>query len=63
MDCTVYGAKTLINCGVNTQLFCTFVFANAKSRLSHDAAHMRFTKAFCLFSNVLNKNICIVIRT
>ena len=39
-DCTVYVAKTkaLIICVV--QLICVFVFAYAKSRFSHDGAHI-----------------------
>ena len=38
----IYVAKTkaLISCAVTKQLFCRFVFAYAKSRLSHDAAHI-----------------------
>ena len=41
-DCTKYVAKTkaLISCAVIAQLICTFVFAYAKSRFSHDAAHI-----------------------
>ena len=30
----------LISCTVTAQLICAFVFANAKSRFSHDAAHI-----------------------
>ena len=39
---TIYVANTkvLISCMVTAQLFCAFVFAYAKSRFSHDAAHM-----------------------
>ena len=29
----------LISCAVTVQLICAFVFANAKSRFSHDKAH------------------------
>ena len=38
----MYVAKTkaLISCPVTTQLICAFVFANAKSRFSHDVAHL-----------------------
>ena len=38
-DCTIFIAKTkaLISCAVT----CAFVFAYAKSRFSHEAAHMR----------------------
>ena len=41
MDCTIDVAKlkALISCTVTVQLICTFVFANAKSMFSHDAAH------------------------
>ena len=48
--------KALISCAVTAQLICVFVFAYAKSRFSHDEAHMSvssirtcFTLAFvCL---------------
>ena len=51
MDCTIYVAKTkvliscavavqLISCVVTAQLNCSFVFAYAKSRFSHDVAHL-----------------------
>ena len=41
MDCTIYVAKTkaLISFAVTAKLICVFVFAYAKSRFSHDAAH------------------------
>ena len=41
-DCTIGVAKTkaLISCAVYAQLICAFVFANAKSRFSHDAAQI-----------------------
>ena len=37
----IYRAKTmaLISCAVTMQIVCTFVFAYAKSRFSHDVAH------------------------
>ena len=37
----IYVAKTkvLISCTVTAQLICAFVFAYAKSKFSHDAAH------------------------
>ena len=55
MDCTIYVAKTkvLISCEVIFQLICVFVFAYAKSRFSHDTAHVilgfldRYTLASC----------------
>ena len=42
MDCTIYVAKTkaLISFAVTAKLICVFVFAYAKSRISHDAAHI-----------------------
>ena len=46
-DCAIYVAKTkeLISCPVSAQLVCTFVFAYAKSRFSHDAANKEFYNA------------------
>ena len=43
MDCTIRVAKTktLISFAVTAKLICVFVFAYAKSRFSHDAAHMQ----------------------
>ena len=32
--------KTLISCAVTAKLICTFVWAYAKSRFSHDAAQL-----------------------
>ena len=42
MDCTICVAKTktLINFAVTAKLICVFVFAYAKSRFSHKAAHI-----------------------
>ena len=42
MDCTIRVAKTkaLISFAVTAKLICVFVFAYAKSRFSHDEAHM-----------------------
>ena len=42
MDCSIRVAKTkaLISFAVTAKLICVFVFAYAKSRLSHDAAHV-----------------------
>ena len=44
-DCTICVAKTkvLISCAVTAQLICGFVFAYAKSRFSHDGAHISDT--------------------
>ena len=41
-DCTIHVAKTkaLISFAVTAKLICVFVFTYAKSRFSHDAAHM-----------------------
>ena len=41
-DCTIRIAKTkvLISFAVTAKLICVFVFAYAKSRFSHDEAHM-----------------------
>ena len=41
-NCTNYVAKTktLISFAVTAKLICVFVFTYAKSRFSHDAAHM-----------------------
>ena len=48
----LYVAKTnaLISCQLTTQLICAFVFAYAKTRLSHDAVHLvrfHFPYIFC----------------
>ena len=42
MDCTICIAKTeaLISCAVSVQLIWALVFAYAKSRFSHDMAHL-----------------------
>ena len=42
MDCTICVAKTkvLISFAVTAKLICVFVFAFAKIRFSHDAAHL-----------------------
>ena len=42
MDSTIRIAKTkaLISFAVTAKLICVFVFAYAKDRFSHDAAHM-----------------------
>ena len=43
MDCTIRVAKTkaLISFAVTAKLICVFVFAYAKSRFSHDEAHIQ----------------------
>ena len=45
MDCSVNVAETkaLISCVVTVQLICAFVFAPAKFRHSHGAAHIAFS--------------------
>ena len=45
-NCTILVAKTkaLISCAVTAQLICAFVFAYAKIRFSHDAAHLVFER-------------------
>ena len=42
MDCTIRVAitKALISFAVTAKLICVFVFAYAKSRFSHGAAHI-----------------------
>ena len=42
MDSAIYEAKTkaLISSAVTAKLICVFVFAYAKSRFSHNEAHM-----------------------
>ena len=48
MDCSIRVAKTkaLISFAVTAKLICGFVFANAKVRFSHVAAHL-FVSDFC----------------
>ena len=45
--------KALISFAVTAKLICVFVFACAKSRFSHDAAHMYSV----LISYVVAKNV------
>ena len=53
MDCTIRVAKTkvLISFVVTAKLICGFVFAYAKSRFSHDAAHIKIKVPFCKLPN------------
>ena len=46
MGCTIRVAKTkaLISFAVTAKLICVFVFAYAKIRFSHDAAHLTLGK-------------------
>ena len=50
--------KALISFAVTAKLICVFVFAYAKSRFSHDAAHFFFlqTGFVDVTVNVLNAN-------
>ena len=50
MDCTIRVAKTkaLISFAVTAKLICVFVYAYAKSRFSHDAAHFMVGRLFQL---------------
>ena len=43
-DCTIHVAKTkaLISFAVTAKLICVFVFASAKIRFSHKAAHIKW---------------------
>ena len=64
MDCTIYVAKTkaLISFAVTVKLICVFVFAYAKSRFSHDEAHLalsHFAVTLCLRSSLEGKTIFI----
>ena len=40
--------KALISCAVTAQLICVFVFAYAKSRFSHNVAHLLIFIYFCI---------------
>ena len=58
MDCTNRLAKTkaLISFAVTAKLICVFVFAYAKSRFSHDAAHFRDAlEKFTCFATIINE--------
>ena len=41
--------KALVSFAVTAKLICVFVFAYAKSRFSHDAAHLVKTKSMRWF--------------
>ena len=58
-DCTIHVAKTkaLISFAVTTKLICVFVFAYAKIRFSHVAAHMT---SWWHFHNVRWWYVCFV---
>ena len=55
-DCTIRIAKTkaLISFAVTAKLICVFVFAYAKSRFSHDEAHMNSSKMISYGSEIWN---------
>ena len=56
--CPINVAKTkaLIRCAVTAQLICAFVFAYAKDRFSHDAAHIFMLHLTCfLFSSTIGR--------
>ena len=59
-DCTIYVAKTkaLISFAVTAKLICVFVFAYAKSRFSHDAAHIKvLVREYLLNAYTNNKDV------
>ena len=43
--------KTLISCVVTAQLICVFVFAKAKIRFPHNAAHMKLCEILSIMVN------------
>ena len=53
-------AKTmaLISCTVTAQMICAFVFAYAKSRLSHEVAHVNIKLDFDAFGFKLVVSLC-----
>ena len=59
MNCTIRIAKTkaLISFAVTAKVICVFVFAYAKSRFSHDAAHLIQTVSFMKYNLVGNPQI------
>ena len=48
--CTLYVVKTkaLISCALVAQLICVFVFTYAKSRFSHEVAHITLGSPCCI---------------
>ena len=59
MDFTIRVAKTkaLISFAVTAKLICVFVFAYAKTRFSHDAAHISLTFFILLIFTLLVRSI------
>ena len=55
MDCTIHVANTkaLISFAVTAKLICIFVFAYAKSRFSHNEAHIIGDCTYCSVIMVL----------
>ena len=49
--------KALISCAVTAQMICTFVFAYAKGRFSHDAAHFLFQISTLFYIRQLDPDI------
>ena len=65
-NCTAHVAKTkaLISFAVTAKLICVFVLAYAKSRFSHDEAHMVSTgyiKLWIIYGNGKGNNLKILI--
>ena len=62
MSCTIHVAKTkaLISFAVTVKLICVFVFADAKSRFSHNKAHNRPENFQPQLSSVLHRNFLLV---
>ena len=59
-NCTIYEAKTkpLISCEITAQLICAFVFAYAKSRFSHDAAHLSHSMGYKTAQRCVDSAAC-----
>ena len=55
MDCTIRVAKTkaLISFAVTAKLICVFVFAYAKSRFSHNEAHLLWHGGTCILAIIV----------
>ena len=60
MDCTISIAKTkaLISFAVTAKLICAFVFAYAKIRFSHGAAHFMLCFSKCGYSDADQQHYC-----
>ena len=55
--CTIYVAKTkaLVSCVATAQLICAFDFTYAKSKFSHDTAHIIFISLYKEYSTKSGK--------